>query len=91
MTCVRKPLTAICLEVLKLSEETDLDVLNHTMEVIVEHYSAELLPVATQLTARLVSSLRYQKESTHLSAVSNLSSLAARSECSHKRTRDHDR
>ncbi len=41
-------------EVLKLSEETDLDVLNHTMEVIVEQFHNELLPVATQLTTRLV-------------------------------------
>ena len=41
-------------DLLKLSEETDLDVLNHMMEVMVEQYCTELLPVASQLTARLV-------------------------------------
>jgi hypothetical protein len=42
-------------DLLKLSDETDLDILNHMMEVMVEQYSTELLPVASQLTARLVS------------------------------------
>ena len=40
---------------LKLAEETDLDILNHCMESMVETYQAELLPVAAELTARLVS------------------------------------
>ncbi len=39
---------------LKLSEETDLDILNHCMEAMVETYQTELLPVAADLTARLV-------------------------------------
>lgn len=39
---------------LKLSEETDLDILNSCMETMVDHYQAELLPVAAELTARLV-------------------------------------
>ncbi|OSX56395.1 hypothetical protein POSPLADRAFT_1068094 [Postia placenta MAD-698-R-SB12] len=38
---------------LKLSEETDLDILNACMETMVEQYHAELLPVAAELTARL--------------------------------------
>lgn len=49
-------------EVLKLSEETDLDVLNHTMEVIVEQFHTELLPVATQLTSRLVRLVNFRSE-----------------------------
>lgn len=39
---------------LRLSEETDLDVLNSCMEAMVEQYHQELLPVAAELTARLV-------------------------------------
>ncbi|TBU59052.1 ARM repeat-containing protein [Dichomitus squalens] len=38
---------------LKLSEETDLDILNGAMESLVETYQTELLPVAAELTARL--------------------------------------
>lgn len=43
------------LDLLKLSDETDLDILNRSMEVMVEAFQTELLPVAAQLTARLVS------------------------------------
>ena len=39
---------------LRLSEETDLDILNNCMESMVEHYQTELLPVAAELTSRLV-------------------------------------
>ena len=47
--------TLICLlDFLKLSDETDLDILNTCMETMVEKYTNELLPVAAQLTARLV-------------------------------------
>lgn len=42
---------------LKLSEETDLDILNSCMETMVDRYQTELLPVAADLTARLVSSI----------------------------------
>ena len=42
---------------LKLSDETDLDILNNCMETMVEKYQTELLPVAAQLTSRLVSKL----------------------------------
>ncbi|KAI0079480.1 ARM repeat-containing protein [Panus rudis PR-1116 ss-1] len=38
---------------LKLSEESDLDILNNCMETMVEQYQTELLPVAAELTARL--------------------------------------
>jgi hypothetical protein len=43
------------LDLLKLADETDLDILNRSMEVMVEAFQNELLPVAAQLTARLVS------------------------------------
>ena len=45
----------VFLALLKLSEETDLDILNNSMESLVETYQTELLPVAAELTARLVS------------------------------------
>ena len=50
-------ITLICVSIalLKLSEETDLDILNGAMESLVETYQTELLPVAAELTARLVS------------------------------------
>lgn len=51
-------------DLLKLSDETDLDLLNRSMEVVVELYQAELLPVAAQLTSRLCETyLRLAKES----------------------------
>ena len=42
---------------LKLTEEIDLDILNSSMETMVDRYQTELLPVAAELTARLVSLL----------------------------------
>ena len=42
-------------DMLKLSDETDLESLNNGMEIIVEAFQDELMPVAAQLTARLVS------------------------------------
>ncbi|KAF9222983.1 ARM repeat-containing protein [Gyrodon lividus] len=48
---------------LKLSDETDLDLLNSSMESMVEQFKDELLPVATELTARLCESyLRLARE-----------------------------
>lgn len=44
-------------DLLKLSDETDLDILNHSMEAMVDRFQNELMPVASQLTARLVSAL----------------------------------
>ncbi|KAJ6504734.1 armadillo-type protein [Mycena vitilis] len=51
-------------DLLKMSDETDLDILNRSMEVMVEAFQTELMPVAAQLTARLCDSyLRLIKES----------------------------
>ena len=41
-------------DLLKLSDETDLDILNHCMEAMVDQFQTQLLPVAAQLAARLV-------------------------------------
>lgn len=51
---VRPQVGKVIQDLLKLSDETDMDVLNSSMEIMVERYHAELLPVAAQLTARLV-------------------------------------
>ena len=48
------PILKFVAALLKLSEETDLDILNSCMETMVDRYQAELLPVAADLTARLV-------------------------------------
>ena len=42
------------IDLLKMSDETDLDILNSSMEVMVDQFQTELLPVAAMLTARLV-------------------------------------
>jgi hypothetical protein len=42
---------------LHLSEETDLDLLNLAMDKMVEYFQEELIPVAAQLTERLVNHL----------------------------------
>lgn len=39
-----------------MSDETDLNILNNSMEVMVNQYHKELLPVAAQLTAHLCES-----------------------------------
>ncbi|GAW02680.1 nonsense-mediated mrna decay protein [Lentinula edodes] len=53
-------------DLLKMSDETDLDILNHSMEVMVEQFQEELLPVAAQLTSRLCESyLRLARESNN--------------------------
>lgn len=41
-------------DLLKMADETDLDILNNCMETMVEHFQDQLIPVAAQLTARLV-------------------------------------
>ncbi|KAF8257751.1 hypothetical protein EI94DRAFT_1817025 [Lactarius quietus] len=43
-------------DLLKLSDEMDLDILNSSMETMVEHFQDELLPVAAQLTVCLCES-----------------------------------
>ncbi|KAI0057803.1 ARM repeat-containing protein [Artomyces pyxidatus] len=51
-------------DLLKLSDETDLDILNGCMETMVDQFQAELLPVAAQLTSRLCESyIRLARES----------------------------
>ncbi|KAG1764695.1 hypothetical protein EV702DRAFT_1215293 [Suillus placidus] len=45
-------------DLLKLSDETDLDNLNHSMEAKLDRFQNELLPVASQLTARMMSTYR---------------------------------
>ncbi|KAJ7069358.1 armadillo-type protein [Mycena amicta] len=51
-------------DLLKLADDTDLDILNRSMEVMVNAFQTELLPVAAQLTARLCDSyMRLIKES----------------------------
>lgn len=37
-----------------MADETDLDILNNSMEIMVDQFQTELLPVAAMLTARLV-------------------------------------
>ncbi|KAH8091016.1 armadillo-type protein [Cristinia sonorae] len=50
--------------ILKLSDETDLDLLNTSMATIVEQYQTELLPVAAELTSRLCETyIRLARES----------------------------
>lgn len=43
-------------DLLKLTEETDLDLLNHSMDKMVEYFQEDLVPVAAQLAARLCDS-----------------------------------
>lgn len=42
---------------LKLSDETDLDILNHRMDAMVDLFKTGPLPVASQLAARRASAL----------------------------------
>ncbi|KAF5348588.1 hypothetical protein D9756_009610 [Leucocoprinus leucothites] len=51
---------------LKLSDKTDLEILNQSTEVMVNRFQTELLPVAAQLTARLCKSyLRLARETVN--------------------------
>ncbi|KAJ7622676.1 armadillo-type protein [Mycena polygramma] len=49
-------------DLLKMSDEMDLDILNRSMEVMVEAFQTELMPVAAQLTARLESLVEDETE-----------------------------
>lgn len=53
-TAVAPQVGKVIQDLLTLSDETDLDILNHSMEVMAEQFQTELLPVAASLTARLV-------------------------------------
>lgn len=48
-------------DLLKLLDETELEILNRSMEVMVDQFHTELLPVATQLSARLVCIASYSR------------------------------
>ncbi|PPQ78743.1 hypothetical protein CVT25_010746 [Psilocybe cyanescens] len=66
-------------DLLKMSDETDLDILNNSMEVMVDQFQTELLPVAAMLTARLCESyMRLARESAvhdHLEDNADLDTL----------------
>ncbi|KAH9480674.1 putative importin [Psilocybe cubensis] len=66
-------------DLLKMSDETDLDILNNSMEVMVDQFQNELLPVAAMLTARLCESyMRLARESAvhdHLEDNADLDTL----------------
>lgn len=53
-TAVAPQVGKVIQDLLTLSDETDLDILNNSMEVMAEQFQTELLPVAAVLTARLV-------------------------------------
>jgi hypothetical protein len=53
-TAVAPQVGKVIQDLLTLSDETDLDILNHSMEVMAEQFQTELLPVAALLTSRLV-------------------------------------
>ncbi|KAF8886227.1 armadillo-type protein [Gymnopilus junonius] len=63
-TSVAPQVGKVIQDLLKMSDETDLDILNSSMEVMVDQFQTELLPVAAVLTARLCESyMRLAKES----------------------------
>ncbi|KAF8956524.1 armadillo-type protein [Flammula alnicola] len=68
-------------DLLKMSDETDLDILNNSMEVMVDQFQTELLPVAAMLTARLCESyMRLARESAihdHIEENADLDTLLA--------------
>jgi hypothetical protein len=45
-------------DLLRFTDEMDLDILNRSMEVMVEEYQEELMPVAAELAGRLVGTTR---------------------------------
>ena len=51
--------TNIRSDLLKLCDETELESLNSSLKAIVAYYQDELLPVAVDLTVRLVRDFRY--------------------------------
>ncbi|KAJ6448722.1 hypothetical protein C8R47DRAFT_1230917 [Mycena vitilis] len=64
-TAVSPQVSKVNRDLLKMSDETDLDILNKSMEVMVEAFQTELMPVAAHLTARLCGSyLRLINESS---------------------------
>jgi len=58
------------LDLLKLCDETELESLNSSLKAIVAYYQEELLPVAVDLTVRLVRASSISNQvSTHLGIV----------------------
>ncbi|KIM40975.1 hypothetical protein M413DRAFT_445750 [Hebeloma cylindrosporum] len=80
-TAVAPRVSKVIQDLLKMSDETDLDILNSSMEVMVDQFQTELLPVAAMLTARLCESyMRLARESAihdHLEENADLDSLLA--------------
>jgi hypothetical protein len=66
-------------DLLKMSDETDLDILNNSMDTMVEQFPEELLPVAAMLTARLVCRLLHQS-SLYLIPLSSASRICVSQE-----------
>jgi hypothetical protein len=62
--------TYVRLDLLKLCDETELESLNSSLKAIVAYYHEELLPVAVELTIRLVrDSSMFDRIITHLEDV----------------------
>ncbi|KXN84333.1 hypothetical protein AN958_12748 [Leucoagaricus sp. SymC.cos] len=65
-TAVAPQVGKVLQDLLKLSDDTDLEILNRSMEVMVDQFQTELLPVAAQLTARLCESyMRLARETVN--------------------------
>lgn len=68
----------VILDLLKLCDETDLDILNNSMEIMVQHFQTEVLPVAAQLTGRLCESyMRLARDAASSEEVDPTASLEA--------------
>ncbi|KJA23271.1 hypothetical protein HYPSUDRAFT_40079 [Hypholoma sublateritium FD-334 SS-4] len=64
-TAVAPQVGKVIQDLLKMADETDLDILNNSMEIMVDQFQTELLPVAAMLTARLCESyMRLARESS---------------------------
>ncbi|KAF9481128.1 ARM repeat-containing protein [Pholiota conissans] len=78
-TSVAPQVGKVIQDLLKMSDEADLDILNNSMEVMVDQFQTELLPVAAMLTARLCESyMRLARESAiheHIEENTDLDSL----------------
>ncbi|KAF8125741.1 armadillo-type protein [Boletus edulis] len=75
-TAVSPRVGEVIRRLLKLSDETDLDLLNTSMESMVELFQDELLPVATELTGRLCESyLRLAKDGLAQTSETNLDNV----------------
>jgi hypothetical protein len=71
----------------KLSDETDLDIINHTMDAMVDLFQNELRPVASQLTARRASALSSSYYYDMLTVCSASRTYASQERVWHSRTK----